>query len=78
MCVQPVSSQLAGAVDASGALTATWTRRLAANATGVAPIAPGQAFHAIAAWGPKKDRQAAPCAAGWPEHTTTGSATLAF
>ena len=69
---------MAGTSVASGALTATWTRKLNASGTGIASIAPGQSFRAIAAWGPQKDRQAASCAKGWPEHSQTGSATIKF
>ena len=78
VCVAPVSQLVAGAALPSGALTATWTRKLNVSGTGVMPIAPGQSVHAIAAWGPQKDRQAASCAGGWPEHSQTGKATLTF
>ena len=78
VCVQQVSKG-AGAVDgATGALTATWTRPLNVSGTGLAPIASGQSFHAISAWAGRKSQQATACAAGWPEHSATGSATLKF
>ena len=78
VCVPAVSQVISSAVLPSGALTAVWTRKLSASGQGVAPIAPGQSFHAIAAWGSEKNRQAAPCAGGWPEHSHTGDATLKF
>ena len=78
ICVPAVSQVISSAVLPNGALTAVWTRKLSASGQGVAPIAPGQSFHAIAAWGSEKNRQAAPCARGWPEHSHTGDATLKF
>ena len=78
VCVEQVSTQLAGSITSSGSLTATWTRPLAASGQGLTPIAAGQKFRAIAAWGPQKDRQAKPCAAGWPEHKSTGNAEVTF
>jgi len=77
-CVPAVSQIVSSEALPNGALTAVWTRKLAASGQGVAPITPGQSFSAISAWGSQKDRQSAPCANGWPEHSHTGSATLKF
>jgi hypothetical protein len=77
-CVPAVSQLVTSAALPNGAITATWTRKLAASGQGVAPIAPGQSFRAISAWGQDKNRQSTACSQGWSEHKSTGSATLKF
>jgi hypothetical protein len=72
-CLTPqLSTPGASSVDASGTITATWTRPLSAAGTfGYVDIVPGNKQDTVAAWAVKKDQQDGECMMGWGEHAST-------
>lgn len=75
----PVSTQLSGSVSSDGSISATWSRPLAVNGTGLVAITPGTKMSVIAAWAVVDVFKAhTPCEMGWNEHTTHYASSATF
>ena len=71
----PISTQLSGSVASDGSISASWSRPLAVNGTGLVSIVPGVQVNVIAAWAVVDVfKGKSSCEMGWTEHTTHVSA----
>jgi len=78
-CITPqVSTVIATNLDSDGTISASWSRPLVVNGTGLITITPGTEMNTIAAWAVLKDQQASSCEMGWGEHASTYRTTTKF